>query len=127
MYFEYEHKHGWITIPEYYNNVYVKAFQKTEKAKRVWTEEEIKNLIQTNDTVLYRALLKLYSYQTATEQEYGETTNKNGVGFNSFDAEFLTSVSEFLKRRSYLTDKQKAAVRKRLKKYNRQLTAIANA
>lgn len=24
MYFEYERKHGWITIPEYYKNIYVK-------------------------------------------------------------------------------------------------------
>lgn len=95
--------------------------------KRVWTEEEIRNLIQTNDTVLYRALLKLYSCQTESEREYGETTHRNGVGFNSFDAEFLTSVSEFLKHRNYLTDRQKASVRKKLVKYNKQLTRIANA
>lgn len=95
--------------------------------KRVWTEEEIRNLIQTNDTVLYRALLKLYSCQTESEQEYGKTTHKNGVGFNSFDAEFLTSASEFLKHRNYLTDRQKASVRKKLVKYNKQLTKLANA
>ena len=30
-----------------------------QKNKRIWTEEEIKTLIQTNDKVLYGALKKL--------------------------------------------------------------------
>lgn len=94
---------------------------------RTWTEEEIKILIQTNDIVLYRALLKLYACQTETEKETHSTRNKNGEGFNSYDAKFLTSVSKFLKSRGYLTDKQKYIVRKKLVKYNKQLTRIANA
>lgn len=97
------------------------------KAKRVWTEEEIKVLIQTNDVVLYRALRKLYARQTADEQRAGTTRNYNGVGFNSYDAKFLSSVSEFLKKNGYLTEKQKVVTRKRLIKYNRQLTEIANS
>lgn len=97
------------------------------KPKRVWTEEEIKVLIQTNDTVLYRALLKLYACQTDTEKETSSTRNRNGAGFNSYDAKFLTSVSKFLKARGYLTSKQKEITRKKLVKYNKQLTQIANA
>jgi hypothetical protein len=34
-----------------------------EMAKRIWTEEEIKVLIQENDKVLYGALKKLYKRQ----------------------------------------------------------------
>lgn len=94
--------------------------------RRIWTADEIKTLIQTNDTVLYRGLLKLYGCQTALEQSSETTHDKNGWGFNAFDAEFLTSVSKFLQRKGYLTEKQKSATRKKLVKYNRQLTDLAN-
>ena len=97
-----------------------------KSSKRVWTEEEIKSLIQSNDEVLYGALKKLYSEQTADEQRAGETTHNNGVGFNGADSKFLSSVSEFLIHRGFLTDKQKVVTRKKLVKYNRQLTKLAN-
>jgi len=93
---------------------------------RIWTEEEIKSLIQTNDTVLYRALKKLYAEQTADEQATGETREHNGKGFNGIDAKFLSSVSEFLIARGFLTAKQKVATRRMLKKYTKQLTKLAN-
>lgn len=96
-------------------------------AKRVWTEQEIKNLIQTNDKVLYGALKKLYAEQTADEQRAETTRERNGAGFNSVDAKFLSSVAEFLKRTGFLTDKQKYVTRKKLVKYNKQLTRLANA
>lgn len=94
---------------------------------KVWSEQEVKELIQTNDKVLYGALKKLYAEQTKDEQRVGETTEHNGVGFNGVDNKFLSSVSEFLIKRGFLTDKQKACVRKRLVKYNKQLTKLANA
>ena len=94
---------------------------------RIWTEEEIRTLVQTNDIVLYRALLKLYDKQTDTEKSARRTYNKNGEGFNSYDAEFLTSLSKYLKAKGYLTEKQKIAARRKLGKYTKQLTRIANA
>ena len=97
------------------------------KPKRVWTEDEIKNYVQTNDKVLYGALKNLYACQTADEQTNSTTTHANGAGFNATDADYLTSVSKFLIKNGYLTDKQKACVRKKLVKYNKQLTRLANA
>lgn len=94
---------------------------------RIWTEDEIRRLVQENDKVLYGALLKLYGEQTKDEQDDGETKHHNGVGFNGADSRFLSSVAEFLKQRGFLTPKQKAAVRRKLVKYNRQLTRLANA
>ena len=94
---------------------------------RTWTEEEIKNLIQTNDTVLYGALKKLYACQTADEQNAGETREQNGVGFNGVDAPIMSSFCEFLNKTGFLTPKQKAIARKKLVKYNKQLTKLANA
>lgn len=96
-------------------------------SKKVWSEEEIMNLIQTNDKVLYGALKKLYACQTVDEQREEATKERNGKGFNGVDASFLSSVAEFLLKRGYLTDKQKVCVRKRLVKYNKQLTLLANA
>lgn len=95
--------------------------------KRVWTEDEIANLIQTNDTVLYRALKKLYAEQTTDEQDVGETRERNGRGFNGVDSQFLSSVAEFLIRTGFLTRNQKTVTRRMLKKYNKQLTRLANA
>lgn len=95
--------------------------------KRIWTEAEIKNLIQTNDEVLYLALKKLYNCQTADEKAIGATRVYNGAGFNAYDAQFLTSVAEFLLRTGFLTAKQKEITRRKLVKYNKQLTKLANA
>lgn len=105
----------------------VEVEQSQPKPKRVWTEEQIKHLIQTNDEVLYDALKKLYECQTADEKTAGHTKVYNGKGFNGVDSVFLSSVSEFLLKRGFLTDKQKYIVRKKLVKYNKQLTKIANA
>ena len=93
---------------------------------RVWTVEEIKNLVATNDVVLYRALKQLYARQTADEKSCGETTENNVLGFNGVDSRFLSSVAEFLIRTGFLTEKQKQITRKKLTKYSGQLTKIAN-
>ena len=111
-------------VVEFLSNIGVEI---EEESKRVWTEEEIRYLIQTNDKVLYGALKKLYERQTEDERQIGETAHSNGVGFNGVDSRFLSSVSEFLIKRGFLTDKQKMIVRKKLIKYNKQLTRIANA
>ena len=94
--------------------------------KRVWTMDEIANLIQNNDTVLYRALNKLFECQTEDEKNSYDTHESNGVGFNGVDAPILTSFAEFYRQRGYLSDKQKAIARKKLVKYKRQLTNLAN-
>lgn len=124
-YFSYEKEHGFIAIPDYYKTIYLVEMQATP-AQKVWTEDEIKNLIQTNDRVLYNALKKLYALQTADEQNSKETRNLNGVGFNSYDAPFLSDVTQFLLKAGFLTEPQKRVVRRKLIKYAKQLTKIAN-
>ena len=93
---------------------------------RIWTEEEIKVLIQENDKVLYGALRKLYAEQTVEEQADGNTKVQNGIGFNGVDAPILSSFCEFLNKTGFLTPKQKILARKKLVKYNKQLTRLAN-
>lgn len=95
-------------------------------AKRIWTEDEIRDYVQTNDKVLYGTIKKLYNEQTEDEKEAGQTKHYNNVGFNGADSKFMSSVAEFLIRRGYLTEKQKFAARKRMVKYTKQLTRLAN-
>ena len=93
---------------------------------KIWTIEEMKTLIATNDRVLYRALIVLYNGQTADEKRDGATRYTNGIGFNGVDAPILTAFTEFLKRNKFLTDKQKTLARKKLPKYAKQLVKVAN-
>ena len=94
--------------------------------KRIWTEDEIRDYVQTNDKVLYGAIKKLYDEQTADEKEAGQTKHYNNIGFNGADSKFMSSIAEFLIRKGYLTEKQKFAARKRMVKYTKQLTRLAN-
>lgn len=110
-----------------YDEVIDSLLEEAPKAKRIWTEEEIRELVQTNDKVLYGALRKLYAEQTVDEKADGDTKYHNGVGFNGVDAKIMSSFAEFLKRTGFLTEKQKAVARKKLVKYNKQLTRLANA
>ena len=87
-----------------------------ENPKRIWT----------TDTMLYRSLKILYSYQTADEKSTKDTITENGVGFNSVDAQFLSSCAEFLIKNRFLTIKQKTVVRTKMIKYTKQLTKLAN-
>jgi len=123
-YYEHCRTKGWATIQDYYHEVWEK--EHPVKTAKVWAPEEIKSLIQTNDTVLYRALKRLYAEQTDDEQFREHTVERNGRGFNKVDADFLTSVSKFLNSRGFLTEKQKVATRRKLIKYNAQLTRLAN-
>ncbi len=93
---------------------------------RVWTVEEIKTLVLTNDKMVAHSVVVLYDRQTASEQAAQETHERNGVGFNGVDAAILSSFAEFYKARGYLSPKQTTIARKKLPKYARQLTAIAN-
>ena len=91
-----------------------------------WSEATIRELILTNDGVLYGALMQLYNRQTSSEQRTGTTRDRNGVGFNGCDANFLSSLSVYYMRHGYLTDNQKRVARRKLPKYSKQLTKIAN-
>jgi len=100
-----------------------------------YTKEVIKNLLETNDAAVMRALIVLYRRQTASEQSAESTHEHNGVGFTAFDAHLLTSFAkqviqwESSRDRRYptaLSSKQIQIARKRLAKYSQQLANEAN-
>ena len=94
--------------------------------RRVWTKEEIINIIMTNDDQCGKAVVYLYNMQTVDEQNAGETVEHNGYGFNGVDANIMTSFAEFYIRAGFLTPKQLKVCRRRIKKYGGQLTRIVN-
>lgn len=85
------------------------------------TQDEIRLNIQHRDKWLYRALMRLYSFQTEEERLSFTTKNHNNRGFNSADAKILTSFAEFYKKTGFLTPKQKQIARHKLAKYSKQL------
>lgn len=93
---------------------------------KTWTTDEIRELILTNNVAMMRGLIAIYNRQTEDEKSAECTTHNNGRGFNGADAKILTSIVKFYFERHYISDKQKAIVRKKLMKYVGQLTKIAN-
>lgn len=94
--------------------------------QKIWTKEEIKVLLEKNDEMVKRSVLKLYEKQTESEKVAGQTHEFNGVGFNGTDSAILSSFAEFANKSGFLTKKQIAIARKKMLKYSGQLARIAN-
>jgi hypothetical protein len=94
------------------------------KAQQV-VKESIQALLQTNDRAVVRGVLRIYERQTAAEQSSEATHDANGVGFNSTDAEILTSFAKGILKYGSLTPKQMVIARKKMPKYWAQLAEIA--
>jgi len=95
--------------------------------QRTWSQSEIRVLLETNNDFLKRSLVKMYKRQTESEQERVYTNQRNWVGFNKPDGFKLGSLAKFYIDRGFLTDKQIVLVRRRLVRYTRQITDIANS
>lgn len=98
----------------------------TAQNQRVWTKDEIKSLLEKDAKFVGRAIVKLFEKQTRGEQDSDQTMEDNGVGFNGFDAEILSNFAKFFMKTGFLTKKQLAIARKKVIKYAKQLTMIAN-
>lgn len=89
------------------------------------TKEQIQALLEESDRAVERAIVAIFNYQTYTEQQAEQTSENNGVGFNSVDAEFLSSLAKAVNKGYRLTQKQMVYGRKKIKKYWKQLQLIA--
>ncbi len=99
-----------------------------------WTKEKIQKLLTTNNIMVERSLLILYSRQTRDERLTEHTTCKNDMGFNGCDAKLLTSFAKQIKENKYnkpegqrLSFKQMIWARRKIQKYSKQLADYANA
>jgi len=94
--------------------------------KKIWTKDEIKNLLDVNDVAVIRGMLRIYQLQTFDEQASEDAKYRNNVGFSGCDAFIMSKFAAFFMERGYLTQKQFNLAKKRIMKYVGQLTKIAN-
>jgi len=94
--------------------------------ERAWTPDEIRGRLSESTAWLERGILAVYERQTAAEKAAKVTRDSNGIGFSAFDAEFLSSLAEWLRSGRHLTEKQAAHGRRKMLKYSGQLARIAN-
>ena len=85
----------------------------------------IKTAITTNPKKAIDALMRVFEYQTADEQENGTVSKLNGVGFAGTDAEILTSFVNQYNRKGHLSEKQMTMLYSKIGKYAGQLTRQA--
>ena len=94
------------------------------------TQEQKKNFLKNklgNDPRWAKhALLKIFEFQTAEEQDSEHTYFHNGVGFTGADGEILTSFAKQLQRKGFLSPKQMALVFKKMPKYWKQVLTISD-
>lgn len=92
----------------------------------VWTKESIQHLLRTSERAVERAVVQIYRRQTSTEQASGLTTQHNNIGFNAFDAPYLSYIAEWLLSGRSLNVKHLAKTRNKIVRYHRQLLELAN-
>lgn len=91
-----------------------------------YTKEYIKDKMATNDNWLYHGIVAIHNRQTSDEKVSQTTRHNNGRGFNSADANILSSFAEQIKARNSLSERQKYIARIKMPKYAGQLEEIAN-
>jgi hypothetical protein len=92
----------------------------------IHTKESIQTLLDRSDAAVIRAMQAIYARQTENEKRAGRADERNGIGFNKFDAEILTDFLRQLKSGRTLSFKQVTVARKKMRRYWKQLVDIAN-
>ena len=99
----------------------------------VWKFDDSKYSGETNDVMLERSIIKIYECQTDDEQSTQDTQHRNNIGFNSCDANILSSFAVQIATNTgwrtegeRLSHKQRALARRKMLKYSGQLAKIAN-
>lgn len=98
----------------------------------VYEKSYICEKLETNDIWLYRGILAIYDRQTQDEKRVKDTIDRNGVGFNAFDADIMSSFAMVLRERvdaglpMSLSYNQRKIARRVMLKYAGQLVRIAN-
>src|SRR5271170_2256533 len=102
------------------------ARRKTFDRPARYTKENVKALLDSSDSAVYRGLQAIYKLQTADEQRTHSTSHKNGVGFSGWDAPVLSAIAQRSQSYGTLTPGQTRLVRQKLQRYTGQLARIAN-
>jgi|SRR6478609_7057768 len=93
---------------------------------KTYSIDEIKHNLATNPKWTERAIIKLYEWQTADEQEADVTKYHNNVGFNGGDAPRLSYYAKYLLSGRHLTGHHLEKAQKMVKKYSSQIQSLIN-
>jgi hypothetical protein len=86
---------------------------------------KIQTLLDENDRAVLRAMVVIFEAQTASEQSCNFTHDANGVGYSAVHAEIMSSFAKQFEKKKFLSPKQLVIARKIVRKYWRQLAAVA--
>ena len=92
-----------------------------------YTVDQIKNLLNTNNVAVNRAMVALYNEQTEDEKAVGNTRNTNGRGFSYRTAPKGTYYAKWVLSGKSLTGYHLENARKIALFHAKQLTNLANA
>ena len=90
----------------------------------IWTKERIRKELKTNTKAVTRGILALYDRQTDDERVNRATSSSNGMGFNSHDAAFLSSLAMQIYKKGFLTEEQLKKGRESMLKYSGQIARM---
>lgn len=90
------------------------------------TLDTVREKLATNQKWVEGAIVKLYEFQTADEQQGEYTTTKNNIGFNAFDAKTLSYCATWLKSGKHLSGKYLTKAFDLMPKYAGQILACIN-
>jgi len=96
-----------------------------KKVTKRMVEKYIKTRLKEPNQAV-RALMKIYSYQTAEEMKSENTKVTNNIGFSSYDAGMLSQFAKQFQRKKCLSQKQMTIVTKIMPKYWRQIAEASN-
>lgn len=98
----------------------------TSTTKKTWTEDDVRGLLQRNDTAIERAMAALLRRQTADERAAQDTRHTNQRGFSCAHARRGTYYGNWVNSGRKLTGHHLALARSIALRYVRQLVEEAN-
>lgn len=104
-----------------YTKQEVEKYFEKKNLEVIWDRDGIQRLLENSEKAVIRGLLVVFNNQTIEEQRIEGTVEHNKKGFSGPDAEILTSFAKQYLEKGYLTPKQFAIARERMKKYWKQL------
>jgi len=95
------------------------------KITKRMTKEYVKMRLKEPKQAI-RALVKIYSFQTAEEKATESSRCNNKMGFTGYDAEFLSKLAKQYQEKNWLSKKQIKVVTDIMPKYWRQIVESSN-
>lgn len=110
--------------------VHNKSTTQQEREKMITKKEKkefVRKMLSTNRTWALKAMLLVYSYQTKSEQSFGQTVEHNGRGFSQIHASLMTSFVNGFRKFDRLTDNQMQVLFKIMPRYWKQVLEASDA